>query len=118
MAFIMLMALNSLDFLTGLIASKLEHKKITSRKAKEGALRKAAEWAAIAVALVAEHIAFDLIGVELPAAAVVTVWLSLCELISILENLGRCGIKVPARLLNQLKEIDNGDKKDSHNTDQ
>lgn len=120
LAFVMLMALNSLDFLTGLLASKIEHKKITSRKAKDGVLRKAAEWLAVAAALIAENIAFDIVGVELPAAAVVTVWISLCEIISVLENLGRCGVKVPARLLNQLsdkiREDDDNGKKNSHNT--
>ena len=103
MEYIMLIALNSLDFITGLIASKLEKKPITSRKAKQGILRKCAEWAAVACAYVCEFVAGDLLGVEFPAAPVVCVWLSVCEIISICENLGRAGIKVPAEWLNQLK---------------
>ena len=103
MGYLMLIALNSLDFITGMIAAKLEKKQITSRKAKQGILRKCAEWAAVACAYVCEFVAGDLLGVEFPAAPVVCVWLSVCEIISICENLGRAGIKVPAEWLNQLK---------------
>ena len=103
MGYLMLIALNSLDFITGIIAAKLEKKQITSRKAKQGILRKCAEWAAVACAYVCEFVAGDLLGVEFPAAPVVCVWLSVCEIISICENLGRAGIKVPAEWLNQLK---------------
>ena len=107
MGYLMLIALNSLDFITGIIASKLEKKQITSRKAKQGILRKCAEWAAVACAFVCEYVAGDLLGVEFPAAPVVCVWLSVCEIISICENLGRAGIKVPAEWLNQLKNTVN-----------
>ena len=107
MGYIMLIALNSLDFITGIIAAKLERKQITSRKAKQGILRKCAEWAAVACAYVCEFVAGDLLGVEVPAAPVVCVWLSVCEIISICENLGRAGIKVPAEWLNQLKNTVN-----------
>ena len=107
MGYLMLIALNSLDFITGIIAAKLEKKQITSRKAKQGILRKCAEWAALACAYVCEFVAGDLLGVEFPAAPVVCVWLSVCEIISICENLGRAGIKVPAEWLNQLKNTVN-----------
>ena len=107
MGYLMLIALNSLDFITGIIAAKLEKKQITSRKAKQGILRKCAEWAAVACAYVCEFVAGDLLGVEFPAAPVVCVWLSVCEIISICENLGRAGIKVPAEWLNQLKNTVN-----------
>ena len=65
MGYLMLIALNSLDFITGLIASKLERKAITSRKAKQGILRKCAEWAAVACAFVCEFVA----GNKLPRRA-------------------------------------------------
>lgn len=107
MGYLMLIALNSLDFITGIIASKLEKKQITSRKAKQGILRKCAEWAAVACAFVCEYVAGDLLGLTFPAAPVVAVWLSVCEIISICENLGRAGIKVPAEWLNQLKNTVN-----------
>lgn len=113
MGYIMLLALNTLDFITGLIASKLERIKITSRKAKSGILRKCAEWAAVACAFVAQFVAGDLIGIEFPAAPAVTVWLSVCEIISICENLGRAGLKVPAKMLNQLRDAVNIDADDS-----
>lgn len=119
MGYLMLLALNSLDFITGLIASKLEHKKITSRRAKTGMLRKCAEWAAVAAAFVCEYVAGDLLGVEFPAAPAVVCWLSVCEIISICENLGRAGVKIPAKWLNQLNDTidnsggnDNGKKED------
>ena len=111
MGYLMLIALNSLDFITGLIASKLEHKAITSRKAKQGILRKCAEWAAVACAFVCEFVAGDLLGVEFPAAPVVVCWLSVCEIISICENLGRAGIKIPAKWLNQLHNTVSDDSK-------
>ena len=111
MGYLMLIALNSLDFITGLIASKLEHKAITSRKAKQGILRKCAEWAAVACAFVCEFVAGDLLGINFPAAPVVVCWLSVCEIISICENLGRAGIKIPAKWLNQLRDATAADDK-------
>lgn len=118
MGYLMLLALNSLDFITGLIASKLEHKKITSRRAKTGILRKCAEWAAVAAAFVCEYVAGDLLGVEFPAAPAVVCWLSVCEIISICENLGRAGVKIPAKWLNQLNDtIDNSGGNDNGKND-
>lgn len=110
MGYLMLLALNSLDFITGLIASKLEHIAISSRKAKSGILRKCAEWAAVACAFVCEFVAGDLLGVEFPAAPVVVCWLSVCEVISICENLGRAGVKIPAKWLNQLRDATAADE--------
>lgn len=110
MCYLMLLALNSLDFITGIIASKLERKAITSRKAKTGILRKCAEWAAVACAFVCEYVAGDLLGIDFPAAPVVVCWLSLCEIISICENLGRAGIKIPAKWLNQLRDVTAADE--------
>ena len=121
---LMLIALNSLDFITGLIASKLEHKAITSSKAKQGILRKCAEWAAVACALVCQFVAGDLLGINFPAAPVVVCWLSVCEIISICENLGRAGVKIPAKWLNQLHDTisdaskgDNDNAENENNTD-
>ena len=119
MGYLMLLALNCLDFITGLIASKLEQIEITSRRAKTGILRKCAEWAAVACAFVCQYVAGDLLGVEFPAAPVVVVWLSVCEIISVCENLGRAGVKVPAKWLNQLKDATNidGDKEEDNDND-
>ena len=117
MGYLMLLALNSLDFITGLIASKLEHKPITSRKAKTGILRKCAEWAAVACAFVCEYVAVALLVIEFPAAPVVVCWLSVCEIISICENLGRAGIKIPAKWLNQLRDATDTERGDGDNAE-
>ena len=58
-----------------------------------------------------EFVAGDLLGVEFPAAPVVVCWLSVCEIISICENLGRAGVKIPAKWLNQLHNTVSDDSK-------
>lgn len=110
MEYILLLALNTADFATGILAAKIKKQPIVSRKAKQGILRKCAEWLAVFVAFVCEHFAGGIIGVELPAALVVVGWLCVCELISIVENLAKCGLKIPAKLLNILKNQVEEDK--------
>lgn len=112
MEYVALMALNSIDILTGIIAAKLTNQKINSRKAKNGVLRKIAEWLAVVCAISCQYVMGNLLGYQLPAAAVAVAWLSFCEIVSILENLGRAGVRMPQKLLNQLKDVlDSGDDK-------
>lgn len=112
MEYLLLLCLNTADFATGILAAKIKKQPIVSRKAKQGILRKCAEWLAVFVAFVCEHFAGDILGTELPAALVVVGWLCICELISIAENLAKCGLKIPAKLLNHLKnQVEEDNKK-------
>lgn len=103
----------AIDYLTGLIASAIE-KKWAGHIARNGLCRKVAVGAAaIAGFFVSglipnvEVAGFDLGKIDVGSA--IAVAFSISEFISILENLGRCGYKLPGpvrSILKKLKQVD------------
>lgn len=105
-----LVILMVIDYVTGMLASKAEairHPEDpaygwSSRRGILGVIKKVAYWGVIAVALCLDQIIITSgahLGFEAPVKGVfgviVTVWLVLTEMLSIIENAGRMGAPVP-----------------------
>ena len=109
---IMLLVAVSCDYVSGMIAAYLEGT-LSSKKGKLGIIKKLSYLIVIVVAALLDWIlvkGLDLIGQDVSIktfylAAVVCVWLVLNEIISILENLTRIGIPLPAFLLAIAKRL-------------
>lgn len=108
----LLVGCNFIDYVTGLFAAKYRTQEITSYKGLRGIIKKVCMWLLIVVGAVidtmlnyaAEYIG---IGITLPfiVATVVTVWLLVNEIISILENVMDIGVDMPPFLLPLVKNI-------------
>lgn len=86
------------DFLTGVTASWLEGKAITSRASMRSVLKSTVYLIAISAAYFADN--------TIPIAFIETTvvgFVGITEFISILENAGRMGFATPQKLLNQLR---------------
>ena len=106
---ILLMVMMVLDYISGMLASKAEaiaHPEDpaygwSSRKGILGILKKIGYMCLIVVAVGLDHILIQAaapLGVDLPKAIfglLVTVWMVLNEMLSIVENAGRMGAPVP-----------------------
>lgn len=86
------------DFLTGITASWMEGKAITSRASMRSVLKSTVYLVAISAAYFADN--------TIPVAFIETTvvgFVGITEFISILENAGRMGFATPQKLLNQLR---------------
>lgn len=118
---ILLMVMMALDYVTGMLAAKAEaiaHPENpeygwSSRKGILGIIKKIGYVFLVVVAVSLDHILVQAaapLGFELPRAIfglLVTVWLVLNEMLSIVENAGRMGAPVPpwlARCVASLKD--------------
>ena len=118
---LILMLMMVIDYITGMLASKAEaiaHPDDpaygwSSRKGILGIIKKIAYICLIVVAVSLDHILVQAaapLGVELPRAVfglLVSVWMVLNEILSIIENVGRMGAPVPpwlARCVASLKD--------------
>lgn len=105
-----LMGMMILDYITGMLASKVEaidhpdnpNYGWTSKKGAKGILKKVGYLCVIAAAMVVDYIILTLsgeLGLSLAIKAffglLVTVWYILNELLSVIENAGRMGASVP-----------------------
>lgn len=106
----MLAGMMIIDYITGMLASKVEVMEHpgdsnygwSSKKGAKGIIKKVAYLCVIAVALVLDYVLVQVSGsldFEMPLKAMfgllVTVWYLLNELLSIIENAGRMGANVP-----------------------
>lgn len=91
-----------LDFITGISAAKIRGEPIRSSKIKHSALKLLAYYAVISGAHLAESSLNSYIAFLDDA---VIAFFMVTELISLMENIGRMGYKVPSKLLNQLNDI-------------
>ncbi len=121
-AIILLIFLMVVDYVSGMLASKkeaMEHpnnKKYgwSSKKSIIGIYKKIGYVLTILVAISTDYMIYALLGkmgIEYPIKTifsfVVTIWLIINELLSILENAGRMGAALPKFLMNILAEIRN-----------
>lgn len=105
------LAAMALDYMTGVIGAAYL-RQLNSRIGLRGIVRKVANCIVIAVALLADEVIARtalLGGVSLGGmvATVVTIWMILNELISILENLAKMDIALPAFLLRLITLLKN-----------
>ena len=119
-ALILVIFLMVVDYVSGMLASKkeaMEHpnnKKYgwSSKKSIIGIYKKIGYVLTILVAISTDYMIYALLGkmgIEYPIKTifgfVVTIWLIINELLSILENAGRMGAALPKFLMNILAEI-------------
>lgn len=100
-----------IDYVTGM-ASAAYSGKISSRVGIMGILKKAGYFALVAVGMVADYLissALVKIGIDLKITycfgMIITIWLIINELISILENLGELNVPLPSFLVNIIKTL-------------
>lgn len=106
-----LVAVMLLDYLTGM-ASAARSKKLSSSVGVLGILKKAGYLALVAVGMVVDYLlssALVHIGIHLQInycfGMIITIWLIINELISILENLGEMNIPLPGFLIKMIKSL-------------
>lgn len=95
-ATVMLMAI---DFATGIVASYIEQKPITSRRAGNSVLKGTVYLSAISAAYFTDQ--------AVPGSFVQSTMIAFVastEFISVLENVGRMGFSTPKKILNQLRD--------------
>lgn len=110
--FVAFLVLNVIDYITGLLKSKINHKE-NSVKGAVGALKKLGYWIMILVAFGASAIFIEIgnvIGIDLKVTSFIG-WFVLATLIinefrSILENFVEAGYKVPEILIKGLEIAD------------
>lgn len=118
---IMLIAM-AIDYITGLIKAYVL-KELSSKKGMAGILKKFAYILVVVVGIIADYLCklfiaeFDInFTFTIPIALLLAIWLTINELISILENLNAINIPMPkflqvliSKLKNTLEENTNGD---------
>ena len=115
-----LIAVMIVDYFTGMASAKVTGE-LNSRIGIVGIIKKVGYLALIAVGMVVDYIigsALINVGVEAQQSywfgMIITIWLIINELISILENLGEIGVPLPEFLVNAVKslknKVDGGDK--------
>ena len=109
---LIMVACNTLDFITGMINSKLKGESITSKAFYRGIVKKVCMWLLVLVGvLIDETLKYSLqqFGITLPfsflIACVVAVWIICNEFLSILENLTEIGVPMPAFLKKLVKYL-------------
>ena len=100
-----------IDYITGMAGASYSGK-LSSRAGIMGILKKAGYFALIAVGMVADYLissALVKIGIDLKITycfgMIITIWLIINELISILENLGELNVPLPSFLVNIIKTL-------------
>ena len=110
---IVLLVVMLIDYITGMAGAAYSGK-LNSRVGAVGILKKAGYIALVAVGIVADYLisnALLKIGIDLKInycfGMIITIWLIINELISILENLGELDVPLPAFLVNIIKTLKN-----------
>lgn len=103
---------NIIDYVTGLIASKYRQEQINSYKGMRGIIKKVCMWLLVVVGTMVDVLikyATQTMGfnIQIPfiIATLVTMWIVVNEIISILENLVDIGIALPPFLMPIVKRI-------------
>ena len=106
-----LVAVMLIDYVTGMAAASYT-KQLNSRIGVMGILKKAGYIALVAVGMVVDYLitsALVQIGVNIQInycfGMIITIWLIINELISILENLGELNIPLPKFLVDMIKAL-------------
>nr|WP_316621068.1 phage holin family protein [uncultured Ruminococcus sp.] len=106
-----LLAVMLIDYITGMAGASYSGK-LSFRVGIMGILKKAGYFALVAVGMVADYLissALVEIGIDLKITycfgMIITIWLIINELISILENLGELNVPLPSFLVNIIKTL-------------
>ena len=107
-----LVSCNVIDYITGLMAAKYRNEPVSSYKGVRGIFKKVSMWLLVIVGAFIDRLinyAVSVIGfdfkVPFVVATVVAVWLSVNEIISILENIVDMEVALPPFLLPLIKKV-------------
>lgn len=106
-ALIFLVILVVVDYISGNAASMIEGKGLSSRVGRRGILRKALMFVLIMIC----HQADKLLGLSVLSVGVTYFYLA-NELLSIVENYGRCGLPVPKKVCTLITVLKNKAEED------
>lgn len=111
----MLVLLGIMDYATGMAAAPHRGQQRQSKVAFSGIVKKVCILLLVALGGVLDWLvryATETVGIQLPVnflvAALVAVWLICNEIISILENIGDIGVRMPPMLLKAVKWVQRG----------
>lgn len=100
---ILMVLCNVIDYFTAILAAVYNGEKVSSARGIKGIIKKVSMWLLVAVGVIVDNLiayATETIGFTFPlmflVACIVAVWIICNELISILENIKKSGVNVPA----------------------
>lgn len=109
---LLLVAAMSIDYITGIRAAKYRGEQVNSAKGLKGLEKKVMLLLLVAVGLLIDLLMIYCVGAfgmdfpfKFAVALVITVWLTVNEIISILENIRDTGTNLPVWLLPLIKNI-------------
>ena len=108
---LVLIAAMAADYITGMTVAWFRSE-ISSRRGIKGIVTKVCYMALVAVAMGVDYILYGtmaLVNIELPQTTIlgllVTIWLIINEMISILENLSKIGVPIPPFLTKVIRRL-------------
>lgn len=109
---LLLVVCNIIDYGTGICAAKCRNEKISSYRGVKGIYKKVGMWILVVIGglldvLINYSMQYAGIDFQIPfiVATLVSVWLVLNEMISILENLVDIGVELPPFLMPIIKQM-------------
>lgn len=109
---LLMVGCNLIDYITGLIASKFRNEQVSSYKGMRGIIKKVCMWLLVIVGAVMDELikyAVSTVGIniQLPfiVATLVSMWIVINEVISILENMIDIGVDLPPFLMPLVRRI-------------
>lgn len=109
---LLMVGCNIIDYITGLAASKYRDEQISSYKGIRGIIKKVCMWLLVVVGAVVDELikyAAQTMGMDFKipyiVATLVSVWITVNEIISILENVVDIGVALPPFLMPIVKRI-------------
>lgn len=100
---ILMVLCNVIDYVTAILAAIYTGEKVDSARGIKGIIKKVSMWLLVVVGVIVDNLiiyATENIGFSFPlvflVACIVAVWIICNELISILENIKKSGVNVPA----------------------
>lgn len=123
---IMLCVVMLLDYITGMVAA-WRSRELSSKKGSFGIIKKLCYLIAVCVGIIADWVIYSglesmgvSLGIKVLFGVIIAIWLIISELLSILENLRKIGVPMPAflekivrRLKNTTEEIVTKEEKDN-----
>lgn len=114
---VVLLIAMAVDYITGIVSAYM-NSALSSKRGLKGIIKKICYIALVAVAMCADYLIYSgfaavhiQIGCDLWFGILVTVWLVINEMLSILENLIRIGVPVPAFLTKLAQKLNTAAEK-------